>query len=91
MTSHGRVLLGRMSLAEWPCRFGQRIYVLYIIVKKHGTPLVGVIGRIPRGRVSHGRASLHGCHWLDGRVVLAKEYIYYIVKPTWHSPCGAHL
>ena len=31
------------------------------------------------------------CHWLDDRVVLAKEYIYYIVKTTWHSPCGAHL
>ena len=32
----------------------------------------------------HGRASLAGCHWLNGRVVLAKEYIYiyYIVKPN---------
>jgi len=38
-----------------------------------------------------GRASLAGCHWLNGRVVLAKEYIYYIVNKTWHSPCGAHL
>ena len=41
-----------------------------------------VIGRMPRGRVSHSRASLTGCHWLGGRVVLAKEYIHYIVKPN---------
>ena len=31
-----------------------------------------------------------GCHWLNGRVVLANEYIYYIVKKTWHSTGGCH-
>ena len=31
-----------------------------------------------------------GRHWLDGRVVLAKEYIYYIVNKTWHSTDGRH-
>ena len=30
------------------------------------------------------RVSLTGCAWLGGRVVLAKEYIYYIVNQTWH-------
>jgi hypothetical protein len=54
------------------------IYIYYVLKKKHGTPLVDVIGRMPRGRVSRGRASLAGRHWLGGRGVLAKEYIYII-------------
>ena len=42
-------------------------------------------------RMSHGQEPLTGCHWPGNRAVLAKEYIYYIVKKTWHSPCGAYL
>jgi hypothetical protein len=44
-----------------------------------------------RDRMSHGQEPLTGCHWPGDRAVLANEYIYYIVKKTWHSPCGAHL
>ena len=33
-----------------------------------------------------GWAQLGGCHWLDGRVVLAKEHVCYVVNETWHSP-----
>ena len=57
----------------------------------NGRHWAGVIGRMPHGWVSHGRASLAGCHWPGGRVVLAKECTYYIVKKEWHSPRAAHL
>ena len=33
-----------------------------------------------------GWAPLGGCHWLDGRIVLAKEHVCYVVNKTWHSP-----
>jgi hypothetical protein len=57
----------------------------------NGRHWADVIGRMPRGRMSHGQASLlTGCHWPGGRVVLANEYIYYIVKKTWHSTGGCH-
>jgi hypothetical protein len=29
---------------------------------------------------------LGGCYWLDGRVVLAKEYVCHVVNETWHLP-----
>jgi hypothetical protein len=33
-----------------------------------------------------GWAPLGGCHWLDGRIELAKEHVCYVVNKTWHSP-----
>jgi hypothetical protein len=57
------------------------------------TPLVDVVGRMSLAGCHVAgchMAGCHwaGCHWLKGRVVLAKEYIYYIVKKTWHSTAG---
>mgnify|MGYP006901775436 FL=1 len=33
-----------------------------------------------------GWVQLGGCHWLDGRVVMAKGHVCYAVNKTWHSP-----
>ena len=65
----------RVSLGKRSCRFCHGS--MRVVAKKNvAFHIIDVSGWAPLG----------GCHWLDGRVVLAKGHLCCTVNKTWHSP-----